>query len=99
MAKEEEYMMEKDVSYIVYQGTVARFERIIRRLIILIGVILVLCFGYITYDHYVDSLYDYSNVDLNSEDGGNANYIGASGVINNGESKSKDKDAQKQEQK
>lgn len=86
--------MDKDVPYIVHEGTVARFERIIKRLIILIGIMIVLFAGYVAYDQYTDSLYDYANVDLNSEDGGNASYVGGSGVINNGENKSTDKDTQ-----
>lgn len=86
--------IEKDVPYLVYQGTMARFERIIKRLIVLMGVMMILFTGYVIYDQYTDSLYDYANVDLNSEDGGNASYVDGSGVINNGEGKSSDKDTQ-----
>lgn len=93
MEKEVPYM-EKDVPYLVYQGTMARFERIIKRLIILFGVMMLLFAGYVYYDKYTDSLYDYANVDLNSEDGGNASYVGGSGVISNGESGSQNKNTQ-----
>ena len=80
--------MEKDVSYIVFEGTIARFERILKRLIIAYVITVFLFIGYIAYDKYTDTLYDYSTVDVNGEDGGNAAYMGdyASGVINNGES-------------
>lgn len=91
MEKDAPYI-EKDVPYLVYQGTMARFERIIKRLIILLGLIMVLFVGYVVYDQYADSLYDYANVDLNSEDGGNASYVNGSGVISNGESDSQNKD-------
>lgn len=82
--------MDKNVPYIVYEGTIARFERILKRLIIAYIITMILFIGYIVYDKYTDTLYDYSTVDVNSEDGGNAAYMGdyASGVINNGESDS-----------
>ena len=82
--------MDKDVPYIVYEGTIARFERILKRLIIAYIITMILFIGYIAYDKYTDTLYDYSTVGVNSEDGGNAAYMGdfASGVINNGESDS-----------
>lgn len=83
--------MEKDVSYIVYEGTMARFERIIRRLIVVILILL----GIIAFGIYEWTRYDYSDVLVDSDDGGNANYIGASGVINNGESESKVEDEKK----
>jgi len=83
--------MEKDVSYIVYEGTMARFERIIRRLIVVILILL----GIIAFGIYEWTRYDYSDVLVDSDDGGNANYIGASGVINNGESESKVEDKEK----
>lgn len=82
--------MDKDVSYIVFEGTIARFERILKRVIIAYVITVVLFIGYIAFDKYTDTLYDYSTVDVNSEDGGNAAYMGdyASGVINNGKSES-----------
>ncbi len=83
--------MDKDVSYIVYEGTMARLERIIRRLIVVILILL----GIIAFGIYEWTRYDYSDVLVDSEDGGNANYIGANGVINNGESESKVEDEKK----
>lgn len=89
--------IEKDVPYLVYQGTMARFERIIKRLIIAYVITVVLFMGYLTYDKYTDSLYDCSTVDVNSEDGGNAAYMGdyANGVINNGKSSSEEENSKK----
>lgn len=87
----EESMIEaykEPVPYIVYQGTMARFERIIQKLVIIIIILL----GIIVYGFYEFTSYDYSDVTVDSQDGGNANYMGAgaSGVISNGESKGQD---------
>ena len=77
------------VPFIVYEGTIARFERTIKRLIILIGVTILLLFASNAIWIYEWNQYDYSDVTVDSQDGGNANYIGANGYINNGESDSK----------
>lgn len=79
------------VPFIVYEGTIARFERTIRRLIILVGITILLLFASNAIWIYEWNQYDYEDVTVDSQDGGNANYIGASGVINNGESTSKNK--------
>lgn len=78
------------VPFIVYEGTVARFERTIKRLIILVGITILLLFASNAIWIYEWNQYDYADVDVNSEDGGNANYIGANGYINNGKSTSED---------
>lgn len=80
------------VPFIVYEGTVARFERTIKRLILLIGITILLLFASNAIWIYEWNQYDYSDVTMDNADGGNANYIGASGVINNGETQSKDSD-------
>ena len=84
-------MDDRNVPYIVFEGTVARFERIIKRLIIAliiaIGLFFITNFAWL----YFWNQYDYSNVMVDSQDGGNANYIGASGVINNAEDSSQKK--------
>lgn len=82
------------VPFIVYEGTIARFERTVRRLIIVLAVTILLLFASNAIWIYEWNQYDYSDVTVDSQDGGNANYmgVGASGVINNGEGKSKDKD-------
>lgn len=76
------------VPYIVYEGTVVKFMSIIQKLVIIIIVLL----GIIAYGFYEFTTYDYSDVTVDSQDGGNANYMGAgaSGVISNGESKGQD---------
>lgn len=79
------------VPYIVYEGTIARFERTIRRLIILIAISVLLLFASNALWIYEWMQYDYEDVTVDSQDGGNANYIGASGVINNGKSKGNEK--------
>ena len=73
------------VPFIVYEGTVARFERIIKRLTILVLIAVLLLFASNAIWIYEWNQYDYTDVTVDSQDGGNANYIGASGVINNGE--------------
>ena len=77
-----------DIPYIVYEGTIARFERTIRRLILAIIVIVLLLFGSNMTWLYVWNQYDFSSeeITIENEDAGNANYMGAnaSGVINNG---------------
>lgn len=85
-------MEDNKVPYIVYEGTVARFERTVRRLIIVLAVTILLLFASNALWIYEWNQYDYSDVTVDSQDGGNANYMGAgaSGVINNGEGKSKD---------
>lgn len=89
-----EYNADADnrVPFIVYEGTVARFERTIKRLIILIGITILLLFASNAIWLYEWNLYDYQEVTVDSQDGSNANFMGAgaSGVINNGEGKSKD---------
>ena len=77
------------VPFIVYEGTVARFERTIRRLIILIGITILLLFASNAIWIYEWNQYDYEDVVVDSQDGGNANYLeaGMNGVINNGKCK------------
>lgn len=78
----------------VFDSTIARFERTIRRLIILIGITIVLLFATNAIWIYEWNHYDYQDVTLDNTDGGNANYMGAgaSGVINNGTSESSNTD-------
>ena len=72
------------VPYIVHEGAVVKLVQIIHRLIIVIVILLAM----IAYGFYEFTSYDYSDVTVDSQGGGNANYMGAgaSGVINNGES-------------
>lgn len=84
--------MEKDVPYIVFESTIARFERTIRRLIIVLLVVIAMLFISNALWVYEWTAYDYKDVTIDSQDGGNANYIGANGNINNGTSESKNSD-------
>lgn len=82
------------VPFIVYEGTIARFERTVKRLIILVGITILLLFASNAIWIYEWNQYDYQDVIMDNNDGGNANFMGAgaSGVINNGTGTSKDKD-------
>ena len=98
----EESMIEaykEPVPYIVYEGTMARFERTIRKLVLVIIVAISMMFASNMAWLYAWNLYDYesSSVVVDSESKGNANYIGASGVINNGEGDSEEDGAAKEE--
>lgn len=77
------------VPYIVWESDRARAEREKLRLIGVI-VLLIICFtAYVIYDKWEASQWDYvdeitEDVDLNTDSGGNANYIKNGGEINNG---------------
>lgn len=81
---------ERTVPYIVYEGTQARNERTVKRLIFALVIITVLMFASNMAWLYYWNQYDYEStatetiVGLNS-DTGNANYIGNDGDIYNGE--------------
>lgn len=87
-------MEDNKVPYIVYEGTIARFERTVRRLIIVLAVTILLLFASNAIWIYEWNQYDYCDVTMDNTEGGNANYMGAgaSGVINNGEAQSKNAD-------
>lgn len=80
------------IPYFVYEHTMARFERTIKRLIIVIIVAVIALFASNMAWLYEWNSYDYADVTVDSQDGGNANYLqaGASGVINNGSSGSQE---------
>ena len=81
---------ERNISSVDHQYDMARLERIIKRLWITIIVLLILFAGTNALWIYEWNQYDYGEIYVDSEDGGNANYLqaGANGVINNGESDS-----------
>ena len=82
------------VPFIVYEGTIARFERTIKRLLILVGITILLLFASNAIWLYEWNQYEYTDVTVDSTDGSNAAYMGdgASGVINNGEGGSSQED-------
>ena len=87
---------ERTIPSIDHQYDMARLERIVRRLWITIIVILILFAGTNALWIYEWNQYDYGEIVVDSEDGGNANYLqaGANGVINNGESGSSNEETQ-----
>lgn len=83
----------KDVPYIVYEATQARNERTVKRLIIVVVVAIALIFISNAIWLYAWMQFEYvgteeNQIDLSTDGGGDANYIGNDGVINNGKDKS-----------
>ena len=80
----------ESVPYIVHESYMARMERQIKRLWIALIVAIALLFASSAIFTWAWMQYDYTSeetiVDVNSDDGGNANYIGNDGDIVNGES-------------
>ena len=87
---------ERTISSVDHQYDMARLERIIKRLWIIIIILLILFAGTNALWIYEWNQYDYTDITVDSNDGGNANYLqaGANGVINNAESDSQDEKTQ-----
>ena len=87
---------ERTISSVDHQYDMARLERIIKRLWVTIIILLALFAGTNALWIYEWNQYDYTDIIVDSNDGGNANYLqaGSSGVINNGESNSQKQDTQ-----
>lgn len=83
--KDEERMA--TIPLISHELSMARLMRVIR----ILAAIIVLLIGVIAYDVYMDSQYSYSGIIIDTQDGGNANYLnaGTSGVINDAKNNSK----------
>lgn len=83
-------MEHRDVSYLIYEATQARNERAVKRLVIALIIAIVLIFASNAIWLYAWLQYDYigEEITVDSQDGGNANYIGHDGDINNGTSES-----------
>ena len=83
-------MEHKDVPYLVYEATQARNERAVKRLVTALIIAIALMFASNAIWIYAWLQYDYISEDItvDSQDGGNANYIGHDGDINNGTSES-----------
>ena len=79
--------VKNDVPYIVYEGEQARNERHIKRLVIALVTALIILFATNGLWLYAWTQYDYTGDETVTVDGadGIANYIGNSGIINNGE--------------
>ena len=80
----------ESVPYIVHESSMARMERQVKRGWIALIVAVCLLFASSAIFTWAWMQYDYTSekviVDVNSDDGGNANYIGNDGDIVNGES-------------
>lgn len=72
------------IPFIVYEATIARMERHIKRLWIALIVAIVLIFiSNIAWLAYINQ-YDFESYEISTDGGGNANYIGNDGDIYNG---------------
>lgn len=86
-------MENNNIPYIVYESSLAREERQQKRLVVVIVILIILLFITNAVWVYFWNQYDYS-VDVKSDEGGIANYIGNDGDINNGTNNStQDKDS------
>lgn len=79
-------MNNKDVPYIVFESELSRLERMIKRLVLITALCIALLFAsnlaWLTFFNQ----FDVETTTTTQEAEGNANYIGASGNINNGKS-------------
>lgn len=75
--------MEKDVPYIVFESEVARFERTIKRLVILLAISIGLLFA--SNLAWIAFICQYDITDtVVTQDSENASYIGRDGTVING---------------
>ena len=76
------------VPYVVYEGEMARSERMVKRLIVALIVSIVIIFATNATWIWLWNQYDYSSdesiVEMETRGAGNTNYIGNSGDITNG---------------
>lgn len=88
---EDKRLDHRDVPYLIYEATQARNERTIKKLIIVVVIAIALMFISNAIWLYAWMQYDYisEDVTVDSQDGGNANYIGNNGDIMNGTDTSK----------
>lgn len=76
--------MPKDVPYIVHEGAVARLERVIKRLwVLVLALIILLCASNAAWLYY-ESSFEEIRIEQDNESGYN-NFIGNDGDIYNGE--------------
>jgi Tfp pilus assembly protein PilW len=80
--------MENNVPFAVSEGTQVRHERTVKRLIIALIIAVILIFASNAIWLYAWTQYDYTDtettIEQRTDEGGNANYIGNNGDINNG---------------
>ena len=80
------------IPFIVYEATMARMERHIKRLWIALIIAISLVFASNAVWLSFISQYNFESYDLSTEGGGNANYIGNDGEIYNGTGESTEND-------
>lgn len=80
------------IPFIVYEATMARTERHIKRLWIALIIAISLIFASNAVWLSFISQYNFESYDLSTEGGGNANYIGNDGEIYNGTGESTEND-------
>lgn len=92
MTNQEEEEMQLTVPYIMHEAAQARAERTIKRLIIALITSIILLFATNVLWIWNNSQYDFvdSEVNVDTEGKGNANYIGQDGDIYNGTNNSQD---------
>ena len=75
----------KDVPYIVHEGAVARLERVIKRMwVLVLALIILLCASNAAWIWYCNQLETVESWEITQEnEGGNTNYIGNDGDITN----------------
>lgn len=80
------------IPYIAFEAEMARHERTIKRLLVALAISIALIFVSNIAWLWFFNQFDFSSdmVTLESNEAGNASYIGADGVIDNGRSKSQD---------
>ena len=96
---EKEVKQPETVPFIVYEGERARSDRLFKRMWIALIVAVSLLFASNAIWLWAWTSYDYYSeyVELDSGDGGNANYIGQDGdIYNNGEGPSAEKTTQEE---
>ena len=95
-------MDQKSIPYFAHEGMMARLERTIKRLWIVLIIVVALMFASNAAWLYAWMQYDYvdmdRSIDINA-DNGTANYIGNDGDITNGTNPSKDQDKDGEEAK
>lgn len=76
----------ESIPYIVFEGEMARYERIIKRLVVVLIVTIAMLFvsNALWLNTFMQFDFETETVTLDASQG-NANYIGNDGVINNGE--------------
>ena len=76
--------MEKDVPYIVFESEVARLERTIKRLVIVIVVTVALLFASNIAWLWFFNQYDLTDVSVTQDASENASFVGRDGTVING---------------